>query len=245
MTAALLDPRQHRRMLDAFGGHGALLAGARRAWSLRRDAETALEEGEGASRRDAQRGGITCATPCPSSTRSIRSRARKDSLDTRRRLMQGAERMRSDVARAAAALGLDGAEGAMSDARRWLDGVVERAEGGLDRRAFGLGAGTGGTFRRRSRGSSASPKPSPSTPAELEATEDRPVRAARSCPQARGDARRACRPRGSTARPGLRRWTGARAKSPVWPPQQRRPRRPYTGAAAPPVRGAGRGRHAP
>jgi DNA repair protein RecN (Recombination protein N) len=42
----LLDPRQHRRMLDAFGGHAALLAEVRQAWSLRRDAETALEEAQ-------------------------------------------------------------------------------------------------------------------------------------------------------------------------------------------------------
>jgi hypothetical protein len=51
-------------------------------------------------------------------------------LDARRRLMQAAERMRADVARASAALGFEGAEGAMSDARRWLDGVAARAEGG-------------------------------------------------------------------------------------------------------------------
>jgi DNA repair protein RecN (Recombination protein N) len=53
-------------------------------------------------------------------------------LDARRRLMQAAEKMREDVARAAAALSLDGAEGQIGDARRWLDAVVDRAEGALD-----------------------------------------------------------------------------------------------------------------
>jgi DNA repair protein RecN (Recombination protein N) len=53
-------------------------------------------------------------------------------LDARRRLMQAAEKMRADVARAAAALSPDGAEGQLGDARRWLDGLTDRADGGLD-----------------------------------------------------------------------------------------------------------------
>jgi DNA repair protein RecN (Recombination protein N) len=53
-------------------------------------------------------------------------------LDTRRRLMQGAEKMREDVARAITGLGLGGAEGAIVDAQRWLDGVVDQAEGKLE-----------------------------------------------------------------------------------------------------------------
>jgi len=54
------------------------------------------------------------------------------SLDAERRLMQGAERIRSDVARALQALGPEGAEGAMRDADRWLQGAADRAEGRLD-----------------------------------------------------------------------------------------------------------------
>jgi DNA repair protein RecN (Recombination protein N) len=53
-------------------------------------------------------------------------------LDARRRLMQAAEKMRADVARAAAALSPEGAEGMLGDARRWLDGLTDRADGGLD-----------------------------------------------------------------------------------------------------------------
>jgi DNA repair protein RecN (Recombination protein N) len=44
--------------------------------------------------------------------------------------MQGAERIRADVARALQALGPDGAEGAMLDALRWLDGAAERPRAG-------------------------------------------------------------------------------------------------------------------
>jgi DNA repair protein RecN (Recombination protein N) len=57
-------------------------------------------------------------------------------LDARRRLMQGAARVGEDIARAAQALGADGAEGRMADALRWLEGAAARAgealEGRLD-----------------------------------------------------------------------------------------------------------------
>ncbi|WP_314190570.1 DNA repair protein RecN, partial [Paracoccus yeei] len=53
-------------------------------------------------------------------------------LDIRRRSMQGAERIRADVARALQALGPEGAEGAMLDAARWLEGTADRAEGRLE-----------------------------------------------------------------------------------------------------------------
>jgi len=54
------------------------------------------------------------------------------SLDTRRRAMQGAARIREDVLRALHALGNDGAEGQMRDASRWLDVAAEAAGGRLD-----------------------------------------------------------------------------------------------------------------
>ncbi|MEG4641359.1 hypothetical protein VB636_00305, partial [Paracoccus sp. APAP_BH8] len=43
-----------------------------------------------------------------------------------------------DVARALQALGPQGAEGAMLDAARWLDGAAERAEGRLEASAAAL-----------------------------------------------------------------------------------------------------------
>jgi len=55
-----------------------------------------------------------------------------DELDSRRRLMQGAERIREDISRAAALIGGEGAEGAAGDALRWLEGVSEQADGALD-----------------------------------------------------------------------------------------------------------------
>ncbi|WP_413872020.1 DNA repair protein RecN, partial [Albidovulum sp.] len=62
-------------------------------------------------------------------------------LDARRRQMQAGARIREDVARAAQALGPDGAERLMADAMRWLDGAAARAEGLLDEALEALGRG--------------------------------------------------------------------------------------------------------
>lgn len=127
----LLDPRQHRAMLDDFGGLADQVASVRGAWAARRVAARALEEAEArlAAMREEEEflrhavAELDKLDPQP---------GEEDTLDARRRLMQAAERMREDVARATAALGLDGAEGAMGDARRWLESVTDKAEGGLD-----------------------------------------------------------------------------------------------------------------
>ncbi len=127
----LLDPRGHRAMLDAFGGLGPRVAETRAAWTARRRAAAALAEAEEAlatarAEEDFLRHAVAeleDLAPEP---------GEEEALDARRRLMQGAERTREDVARALAALGSEGAEGAMGDALRWLEGVADRAEGRLE-----------------------------------------------------------------------------------------------------------------
>lgn len=127
----LLNPRNHREMLDAFGGLGAERAAVAAAWKARSDAAARLAEAEAAlAAMQAEEeflrhavGELDALDPQP---------GEEATLDARRRLMQAAERLREDVARAATALSLDGAEGQMADARRWLDGVADRAEGALD-----------------------------------------------------------------------------------------------------------------
>ncbi|NKX43868.1 DNA repair protein RecN [Roseicyclus persicicus] len=127
----LLDPRQHRAMLDGHGALGDLVAATRGAWAEQRRADKALQAAEArlAEMRAEEEflrhavAELDALDPQP---------GEEETLDARRRLMQAAERMRADVARALAALGLEGAEGAMGDARRWLEGVSDRAEGGLD-----------------------------------------------------------------------------------------------------------------
>ncbi|WP_415184767.1 DNA repair protein RecN [Phaeovulum sp.] len=127
----LLNPRGHRMLLDAFAGHEAQLANLREAWSARAKARRRLAEAESAlaaikQEEDFLRHAVKeldQLNPEP---------GEEASLDTRRRLMQGAEKIRSDVASALAALSPDGAEGLMRDATRWLDGAAEKAEGRLE-----------------------------------------------------------------------------------------------------------------
>ena len=127
----LLDPRQHRAMLDEFGGHDALLAAVRAAWSDHRAAARALDSAQ--ARLEAMRAEEEYLRHAVAELDKLDPQpGEEETLDARRRLMQAGEKMRADVARAAAALGNDGAEGAVIDARRWLDGVADKAEGGLD-----------------------------------------------------------------------------------------------------------------
>ena len=127
----LLDPRGHRALLDAFGALEPLLETARQAWRARSRVVRALVAAEAAlasvrEEEDYLRHAVAeldALDPQP---------GEEAGLDARRRLMQGAERTREDMARAHAALGNQGAEGAMGDALRWLDGIVERTEGMLD-----------------------------------------------------------------------------------------------------------------
>lgn len=125
----LLNPRGHRTLLDAFAGLD--LAGLRTAWVRQREARGALAEAEAAlSRAAAEEDFLRHAvTELDKLNPEAGEEAR---LDAERRLMQGAARIREDVAKAYAALSEDGAEGRMRDAMRWLDGAMDRAEGRLD-----------------------------------------------------------------------------------------------------------------
>ncbi len=125
----LLNPRGHRLLLDAFSGLD--LSPSRKAWALRREAGAALEAAE--ARLALVRGEEDFLRHAVAELDKLAPEPGEEAtLDTRRRAMQGAERIRSDVARALQALGPDGAEGAMLDASRWLDAAAERAEGALE-----------------------------------------------------------------------------------------------------------------
>jgi DNA repair protein RecN (Recombination protein N) len=132
----LLNPRGHRLLLDAFAG--ADVAAARAAWGGVSAARKALGAAEAAlaamrAEEDYLRHAVAelgTLDPQP---------GEEAELDARRRMMQGAARIREDVARAFQALGPEGAEGMMTDAARWLDGAAEKAEGALDEAIGALG----------------------------------------------------------------------------------------------------------
>ncbi|TGN33089.1 DNA repair protein RecN, partial [Paracoccus liaowanqingii] len=103
----------------------------RAAWTARRETARALAEAEAALAAARQEeeylrhavAELDKLSPEP---------GEEQRLDIARRAMQGAERIRDDVARALQMLGGNGAETAMVDAARWLEGAAARAEGRLD-----------------------------------------------------------------------------------------------------------------
>jgi len=124
----LLNPRGHRALLDSFAG--LHLQPLRDAWRARSAARAALAEAEAMvatvrAEEDFLRHAVA-------ELDKLSPEPGEDAvLDIRRRQMQGAARIRSDIARAHAALS-DAAEAAMIDAARWLEGASDQAEGRLD-----------------------------------------------------------------------------------------------------------------
>ena len=127
----LLNPSGHRDILDAYAAVTAELAAARAAWAEQRSARKRLSEAEAAL--EAVRAEEDFLRHAVAELDKLAPEAGEEAeLDARRRMMQAAERIRADIARAGHTLGSDGAEGAMADALRWLDGASEGAEGRLD-----------------------------------------------------------------------------------------------------------------
>lgn len=127
----LLNPSGHRALLDAFGGHEGKLSAVRAAY--RAVAEARKAEDEVRTALEAARAEEDFLRHAVAELDALEPQPGEDAtLDARRRLMQAAERIRDDVARAAEAMGGQGAEGLLVDAGRWLGGVADKAEGGLD-----------------------------------------------------------------------------------------------------------------
>ncbi|MGC3936546.1 DNA repair protein RecN [Roseobacter sp. EG26] len=127
----LLNPKGHRVILDDFAGLAAAKSKCRSAWAAKGAAAKKLAAAEAAMAaiRDEEEflrhavAELDVLAPEP---------GEEAALDTRRRTMQGAEKIRSDVIRAHEILGSQGAEAALADALRWLDGAAEKAEGALE-----------------------------------------------------------------------------------------------------------------
>tara|TARA_R110002051_G_scaffold33923_2_gene75494 strand:+ start:23821 stop:25473 length:1653 start_codon:yes stop_codon:yes gene_type:complete len=127
----LLNPRGHRKMLDEFAQLGTQLENSRLAWRALTVARKAVAEAEARvaevrAEEDYLRHAVAELDALDP------QQGEEATLDTQRRLMQAAEKIREDVVRANQAIGLQGAEGSVTDAVRWLNGVAAKAEGGLD-----------------------------------------------------------------------------------------------------------------
>ena len=167
----LLNPRGHRQLLDAFGGLGEALDATRAAWRRLGEARRALDAAEGrvAALKVEEEflrhavAELDRLDPAPGEDAA---------LDQRRRLMQGAARIREDVAKALTALGEQGAEGLMTDAARWLEGAADRAEGRLDAALDALGRAVT-ELGEATQGVERALEALAFDPAELEAAEER------------------------------------------------------------------------
>ena len=134
----LLDPRGHRAILDEFASLESAKAKTRKAWAAMGNARKALKAATEAM--DAIRAEEEFLRHAVAELGKLSPQPGEDEeLDTRRRMMQGAEKIRDDVIKALEALGQDGAESRMGNALRWLDGVADKAEGHLEAPISSLG----------------------------------------------------------------------------------------------------------
>jgi DNA repair protein RecN (Recombination protein N) len=131
----LLNPRGHRNLLDSFAGLDLTLV--RGAWRAQSQAREALAAARGAlDRAQVEEDYLRHAV---AELDKLNPEPGEEAiLDTKRRAMQGAERIRSDVQKAFSMLN-DGAESSISDALRWLHSVSDKAEGKLDSAIAALG----------------------------------------------------------------------------------------------------------
>ena len=127
----LLDSKGHLDLLDSFGGHDEMLSNVSAAYSALRVAAKDLIKAESA--QDELRAEEEFLRHAVGELQKLAPAAGEEAeMDSRRRLMQGAEKIRANISHAAQALGRDGAEGMMNDAMRWLDGAADAADGRLE-----------------------------------------------------------------------------------------------------------------
>ena len=134
----LLDPGGHRALLDAFAGEAAALAATREAWAALSAAAQALASAR--ERLEAAERDRDFLAHAATELDALDPQAGEEpALDARRQQLRAAERIGEDVARAAAALGPEGAEGPLLQALRWLEAAAPQAGGALDPALDGLG----------------------------------------------------------------------------------------------------------
>jgi len=127
----LLNPRGHRMLLDDFGATASKQAKVKTVWRALSDAKKALVAAQvRVTELQAEEDFLRHAV---SEFDALVPIAGEDAeLDKQRRRMQAAEKIGEDVSKAYQALGLNGAEGMMNDAARWLSDAAGQADGTLE-----------------------------------------------------------------------------------------------------------------
>ena len=131
----LLNPRGHRNLLDDFAGVD--LTAARMAWRAQSAARDALAQATAALER-AQIEEDYLRHAVAELDKLAPEQGEEATLDAKRRMMQGAAKIRADIQRAYAGL-TDGGEATLREAMRWLEGASDRANGQLDAPLAALG----------------------------------------------------------------------------------------------------------
>jgi DNA repair protein RecN (Recombination protein N) len=127
----LLDPKGHRTILDLYAGSADALADVRQKWRSVGAARKELAAAQAALQAvQAEEEFLRHAVA--ELEKLGPEEGEEADLDSRRRMMQSAEKIRDDIGQASTALGYEGAEGAMANALRWLEGALDKAEGRLD-----------------------------------------------------------------------------------------------------------------
>lgn len=134
----LLDVKGHRMHLDAYAGVGNDLAAVRTAWRGLASARKALSEAE-IRLEEVSRDAEFLRHSVAELDELAPEVGEDEMLDTQRRLMQAAARIREGISKAYSAISMDGAEGAMSDAIRWLEDAAPQAGGHLEEPVEALG----------------------------------------------------------------------------------------------------------
>lgn len=132
----LLNAKGHRDLLDTFAGNEAALGNVRDAWRSLKAAEKALasaKEKIAALKADAE----YTAHALQELDELSPMAGEDEALDTKRRLMQGAERVREGIDKAVQAQ--NAAEGLLHDAERWMQDADEMPALGLAQPLEALG----------------------------------------------------------------------------------------------------------
>ena len=125
----LLNPRKHCDLLDEFGSLD--ISNVRNAWKAHHDLKKQLEVTK-SEFTAAQKDQEYLLHSLDEINQLAPEYGEDKTLDVKRRLMQASVKIREDIKKASKNLSLDGAEGLLNDASRWLDGVSGQAEGRLD-----------------------------------------------------------------------------------------------------------------
>jgi DNA repair protein RecN (Recombination protein N) len=125
----LLNPRKHCDLLDEFGSLDT--SNVRNAWKAYHLFKKQLEETK-TEFTAAQKNQEYLVHSLDEINQLAPETGEDKALDVKRRLMQASIKIREDIKKVSKNLSLDGAEGLLNDASRWLEGVSGQAEGRLD-----------------------------------------------------------------------------------------------------------------